>query len=278
MNLLQNPGLEQWTSTAAPVNFAVSNCTALRTGTGEADTTKFRGRYACKLSTRTNATNGLVYSLSDYNDATTRAAMVGKKVTISAWVYVTAGAALGLSAVYSTGTTDDAVPNYTVGTDTWKKISETFVVRSGATTMDVRIVLRSDTTVAYIDEMSVVYGEAQTDAVCDRTTEIGPYGFMQLTSSATPTFDHAVAPFQSMTLTGNVTGVTMSNGIVGKTLTIKITQDGTGGYTVSGWPASMKWDANTAPVFSAAANAVSSITVQYDGTNWWQIGGLTAYQ
>lgn len=48
--------------------------------------------------------------------------------------------------------------------------------------------------------------------------------------------------------------------------------------TVSGWPASMKWNANTAPVFSAAANDVSSITVQYDGTNWWQIGGLTAYQ
>lgn len=278
MNLLQNPGLEQWSTTAAPYDFTVSNCTALRTGTGEADTVKFRGRYACKLSTRTNALNGLVYTLVDYGVSTTRAAMVGSKVTVSAWVNVTAGTSgIGISAVYDGSTTDDSASLAANGSG-WVKISHTFIVRTGFSVLDVRLILKSDTTVAYVDEVAVFYGDSQTMAVADRSTELGPYGSHVLTSTTTPTYDHQVAPAQSMILTGNVTAVTLANPIRGKHLTLLMIQDGTGGRTVTGYSPAVKWRANTEPVFSAAINAQSSVTLQYIGSTWYQIGDLTEYQ
>lgn len=64
-----------------------------------------------------------------------------------------------------------------------------------------------------------------------------------------------------VTLTSNVTSVTFAN--VPSTgsvpITIEVTQDGTGGRTIT-WPASVKWPGGTAPTITSAANAVDVIS------------------
>ena len=53
--------------------------------------------------------------------------------------------------------------------------------------------------------------------------------------SATPNFDLSLAGVQTLTLTGNVTGATVSNGSAGKLYVFTLCQDGTGGRTFT-WP------------------------------------------
>lgn len=160
-NIITNPGLESWTGPTVPVGCTIVNATATQCGSGRPDTTVFRGDYCARYDTRVDPTNGLVWQVSEYAVATTRAAMVGQKVTFSAWVYITAGQAVGLSAYYNNGAySDDLVPAYTVGVDGWRKLAITFVVKAGYVGLDCRIILRSDATVVYVDEVAIVYGEA----------------------------------------------------------------------------------------------------------------------
>lgn len=71
------------------------------------------------------------------------------------------------------------------------------------------------------------------------------------------------------TLTGNIT-VTLTNGVKkGETLTLKLTQDGTGNRTVT-WPSNFK-KAGGSLTLSTGASAVDMITMQWDGTNWNEV-------
>lgn len=70
-------------------------------------------------------------------------------------------------------------------------------------------------------------------------------------------------------LTGNIT-VTLSAGrSEGDSLTLVLTQDGTGGWTVT-WPANFK-KAGGALTVSAGAGAVDTIRMVWDGTNWLEV-------
>jgi hypothetical protein len=73
---------------------------------------------------------------------------------------------------------------------------------------------------------------------------------------------------QTFTLTGNVT-FTFSNPVNGQVYKLLLTQDGTGGRTIT-WPAAMKW-AGGALVLTAAASAVDSVSFFYDGTNYYEV-------
>ena len=84
-------------------------------------------------------------------------------------------------------------------------------------------------------------------------------------SSGTLTFDCATGNYFAVPLTGNVTTVAFSNvpSSIPFPLTIKLTQDATGGRTVAGWP-SAKWPGGVAPIITAAANSVDIISGMFD--------------
>ena len=56
-------------------------------------------------------------------------------------------------------------------------------------------------------------------------------------------------------------------------LLLKLTQDSTGGRTVT-WPDSVKWPNGTAPTLSTGAGAIDIISFYYDGTNYYGISSL----
>lgn len=92
-------------------------------------------------------------------------------------------------------------------------------------------------------------------------------------SSGTLTLDCENGNSFAVTLTENVTTVTLSNppasGNHGQ-ISILFTQDGTGGWTVT-WPASVLWPGGTAPTISAAASAVDRVSLATvdGGTTWY---------
>jgi hypothetical protein len=93
-----------------------------------------------------------------------------------------------------------------------------------------------------------------------------------VTFSATPTFDLNTANNFKMTLTGNVTAITVSNWLASKvkTVIIRLTQDGTGSRTVV-FPAGWRWPSTTAPTVSTGANKVDIVTLYSDD------GGTTIF-
>lgn len=88
--------------------------------------------------------------------------------------------------------------------------------------------------------------------------------------SATMTFDAALGSIFTTTLTGNVTAPTIANAVIGQVITIYIAQDGTGGRTFV-FPANVQLRGG-GYIVSDDANAVSTIKLYFDGTNWREIG------
>lgn len=79
---------------------------------------------------------------------------------------------------------------------------------------------------------------------------------------------------QRVTLTGNITTLTLtapSSG-VGNFL-LKIVQDATGSRTIT-WPASVRWPSGAAPNLSTTNGAIDIITFYYDGTNYYAVSSL----
>jgi len=107
----------------------------------------------------------------------------------------------------------------------------------------------------------------EIEKIEDRLDHIEPLSFP---FSATPTFDLSKIPHVGTidfgALTANVTAITLSNPGKGQRWTIIFTQDGGGGFTVAGWPATVKLT-GAAFVVTVTANAKSAITFVYDGAN-----------
>lgn len=77
----------------------------------------------------------------------------------------------------------------------------------------------------------------------------------------------ADGPVQEVTLDDDCT-ITLSNPRAGVVYVLKITQDGTGGWTVT-WPADVRWlDNNTAPVITPTADRTDLINLYYDGARY----------
>lgn len=90
-------------------------------------------------------------------------------------------------------------------------------------------------------------------------------------SGATQTLpDVTTATMHNITLTANTT-VTLPAPGAGKSFTVRLTQDATGGRTVA-WATpsgAIRWPGGTAPVITATANAVDVVSFAcIDGTNW----------
>jgi hypothetical protein len=86
-----------------------------------------------------------------------------------------------------------------------------------------------------------------------------------LTYASTITPDVANGTVQKVTLTGNVTFSAFSNPVAGQSLTLIVTQDGTGSRTLT---STMKFS-GAAKTLTTAANSIDIITVFYDGTTYY---------
>lgn len=93
-----------------------------------------------------------------------------------------------------------------------------------------------------------------------------------LTYSASLTVNLANSNVFTLTLTGNVTTLTLSNPVAGGKYTFILTQDGTGSRTVA-WPAAVKWPGGTAPTLGGASE-IDVVTMLYDGTNYYADSAL----
>lgn len=76
------------------------------------------------------------------------------------------------------------------------------------------------------------------------------------------------------TLAANVTAITFFSGqlVRGTEFVISLTQDATGGRTVTGWPSNVKFGSAGAPTINPAAGSTSTLRFRYDGTNWIETG------
>jgi hypothetical protein len=84
--------------------------------------------------------------------------------------------------------------------------------------------------------------------------------------SATPSFAASSNASYSMTLTGNITAITITGTpINGNLLRFQFTQDATGGRTVT-WPGN--FSIPTSFAFKSVPNSTNRVTFVYDGTNW----------
>jgi hypothetical protein len=78
---------------------------------------------------------------------------------------------------------------------------------------------------------------------------------------------------QVITLTGNITSLTLTAPSGVGNFLLRIVQDATGTRTIT-WPSSVRWAGALAPVLSTAANAVDIITFYYNGTNYYGVASL----
>ena len=92
-------------------------------------------------------------------------------------------------------------------------------------------------------------------------------------AGASYTLDWNNGQKQRITLTGNITTLTLTAPPGVGNFLIKIIQDGTGGRTIT-WPASVLWPGGTAPTLSAGGGARDIITFYYDGTDYHGQFGL----
>lgn len=78
-------------------------------------------------------------------------------------------------------------------------------------------------------------------------------------ASGVVTIDTTLSNYYTLQLTANVTSVVLTGLTAGTRFDLEIYQDATGGRTITGWPAALKWPGGTAPTFGDAANAESKI-------------------
>jgi len=84
-------------------------------------------------------------------------------------------------------------------------------------------------------------------------------------SGTAVTFNWNDGNIQTVTMTGNAT-FTFSNPESGASYQIIITQDATGGRTIT-WP-TIHWEGKTVPSLTGTASSKDIVTLTYDGTNY----------
>ena len=97
--------------------------------------------------------------------------------------------------------------------------------------------------------------------------------------SATKTFDMNDGNTQQMTLTGNVTSLTLSNKVAGSSYLIYLIQDGTGSRTIPAPDSTFGTQTdNSVSAFITALNDINiiNVNVRPDGTTSWTLETITA--
>jgi hypothetical protein len=98
----------------------------------------------------------------------------------------------------------------------------------------------------------------QLDRYQERVFALG-----NVTGTITPSFNNGSV--QTATVTGNITLNSLANVATGSSMTLILTQDGTGGRALT---SSMKW-AGGITQLSTAASATDIVTIFYDGSTYY---------
>ena len=116
--------------------------------------------------------------------------------------------------------------------------------------------------------LAVTTGTAVTDAtVWQRMVPEAAIAFAALTFAAALTWDVDANPNATLTMTDDVTGITVTGAEDGGVYNLRIAQDATGNRT---WtpPSTWLWIGGTAGVLSTAANAVDTLTLRRMGAHY----------
>lgn len=90
-------------------------------------------------------------------------------------------------------------------------------------------------------------------------------------SGASKTITWTDGQNQKLTLTASTT-LTFASPGAGMTAKLKLTQGGTGSYTVT-WP-TIKWAGGAAPTLSTAVGAIDIVSLYYDGSAYYGTAGI----
>ncbi len=99
-----------------------------------------------------------------------------------------------------------------------------------------------------------------------------------VTFAAAQTVNFDLGRIATVTLTNNLSSLTLSGGVAGQVYTLRLTQDGTGSRTLSSPAASILWGGttlygttHTAPTLTTTASKSDTFFFLYDGTNYVEI-------
>ena len=250
--------LENWVS-GIPEGFTKLMGDLTKTGTGLGDTTKKFSKYACKIAVATGDTWGNMQKSINYSR------YVGKKITVSAWVYspTSGGAIPKIVLWYDDGARATILDSSTVK-DSWVRLSGTFIVRSGYSDLKIMFCAgyndASPTNYVYVDGIEIIEGQSQGYLYLPSVNE-------HLRMNLTGFFPHKLSAFAATT-SAEFAGV-----ISDKTGTLKLVFADSPIFTTQ---------ITTPKVTSAGALTITSaengdITITPNGAGQVKLGGIVEY-
>lgn len=159
------------------------------------------------------------------------------------------------------GTTGTIIGNARLASDVYDKVDQLLSGTGSYTTLELGGILLVDSTMSATGGLTGRIKGFNED-VSTLTISAGAITL----DLATPANNFKV------TLNANITSITVSNWTAAKsqTVVLRLTQDGTGGRTVT-LPAGWKWDGGTAPTVTATLNKTTIVTLYSDD------GGTTIF-
>ena len=97
------------------------------------------------------------------------------------------------------------------------------------------------------------------------------YSETTLTDGSSITWDASTQDVAKVTLAGNRTLGSASNGTTGQFISLLIIQDGTGSRTLT-WNAAYEFASDTAPTLTTTANLGDVFVFRYNGSKWLEVG------
>ena len=124
----------------------------------------------------------------------------------------------------------------------------------------------------YIGQEPAQVAIAASDLADDLVTSAKlNYSETTLTDGSTITWDASTQDVAKVTLGGNRTLGSASNGTTGQFISLLIIQDGTGSRTLT-WNAAYEFASDTAPTLTTTTNLGDVFVFRYNGSKWLEVG------
>ena len=124
----------------------------------------------------------------------------------------------------------------------------------------------------YIGQEPAQVAIAASDLADDLVTSAKlNYSETTLTDGSTITWDASTQDVAKVTLAGNRTLGSASNGTTGQFISLLVIQDGTGSRTLT-WNAAYEFAADTAPTLTTTASKGDLFVFRYNGSKWLEVG------
>jgi len=125
---------------------------------------------------------------------------------------------------------------------------------------------------SYIGQQPAQVAIAASDIADDLITSAKlNYTETALTDGSSITWDASTQDVAKVTLAGNRTLGSASNGTTGQFISLLIIQDGTGSRTLT-WNAAYEFASDTAPTLTTTANLGDVFVFRYNGSKWLEVG------